>query len=82
MLCPVMVCRVVLCCAVLQVHFVDVCVKGIGQSTTRLLWERGWLNTPAGLYSVTKVSHRTPVVPSQAVYDMCSMHMCMWARAE
>jgi DNA ligase (NAD+) len=29
-------------------------VKGIGQSTTKELWQRGWLNTPAGLYSVTK----------------------------
>jgi len=42
-----------MCCA--QVHFISVCVKGIGESTTRELWKRGWLNSPAGLYSVTKV---------------------------
>lgn len=44
-----------LCCALAQVHFVDVCVKGIGKSTAQELWQRGFLNTPAGLYSVTKV---------------------------
>jgi hypothetical protein len=38
------------------------CVKGIGQSTTKELWQRGWLNTPAGLYSVTKVRRVAGVV--------------------
>jgi hypothetical protein len=66
-LCCAVLCCAVLRCAVLQVHFVGVCVKGIGSSTTRLLWERGWLNTPAGLYSVTKVSKHCTRYTSQAV---------------
>jgi hypothetical protein len=56
-LCCAALCLAVLCCAALvtQVHFIDVCVKGIGNATTRELWQRGHLNTAAGLYSVTKV---------------------------
>lgn len=41
--------------ALLQEHFVDCCVKGIGKAITKELWQKGWLNTSAGLYSITKV---------------------------
>jgi hypothetical protein len=47
--------------ALCQVHFVDVCLKGVGASTTHALWERGLLDTPAALYKLKEVCVRVCV---------------------